>query len=277
MKDDKSSADAIIIFVNYLLKMIDQSKLRFNEDVFLTRIFDKYYVKSDEYSNLLVQDIPKRQRVNIAIQVILKREEGDIYSLGFFLKALLQKLESAELSRVCKVISDELKFATENEDIRCLLHICPGKYWDKIEPAVRMRIENILYDDFSKGTYDLEDGKCGEHGALATWITEEHLLKFGDLERWTQQAIDMIRIENTRAANYVNCYFWQKICSANRDEITQSLKDHFRYGLESNYGTVVSRLREIIEWDETHPWWNVFAKELEKYPDIKYDPNGLPF
>ena len=34
MADDKQSTDAIIIFINYLLRLIDQSKLRFNENDF---------------------------------------------------------------------------------------------------------------------------------------------------------------------------------------------------------------------------------------------------
>ena len=40
MSDDKLSTDAIIVFINYLLRLIDQSKLRFNEEDFLERIFD---------------------------------------------------------------------------------------------------------------------------------------------------------------------------------------------------------------------------------------------
>ncbi len=90
MSDDKSSTDAIIVFINYLLRLIDQSKLRFSEEDFLDRIFDHYYVKNKEYSDLLVQDIPKRQHANIAIQTILiRRNEGDIYALGFFLEVYL--------------------------------------------------------------------------------------------------------------------------------------------------------------------------------------------
>lgn len=100
MTDDKLSADSIIVFINYLLKLIDQSKLRFSEEELLARVFDPYYVKTKEYSKLLVQDIPKRQRANIAIQTILKRNSGDIYALGCFLQELLEQLEPAELSRV---------------------------------------------------------------------------------------------------------------------------------------------------------------------------------
>ncbi len=102
MIDDKVSTDAIIIFINYLLKLIDQSKLRFNEEDFLERIFDPYYVKTKEYSSLLVQEIPKRQRANIAIQTILRRNEGDIYALGYFLDSLFAELKMLKFREYTK-------------------------------------------------------------------------------------------------------------------------------------------------------------------------------
>lgn len=277
MTDDKLSADAIIIFVNYLLKLIDQSKLRFSEEEFLTRIFDKYYVKTDEYSDLLVQDIPKRQRANIAIQTILNRNEGDIYALGYFLKALLSQLESADLSRVYKVVSDELRATTDYKDIRYLVHICPGEYWDKIEPVVRIRIETILYEDFSNGTYDELTNTCGECGALATWITQEHLMRFGKLVQWTRQTVELIESDNAEAVAYVKHYFWDKICDINRDNIGWPLKYYFQRGLKNNDETIIAQLKDIIEWEEDHPWWVVFSNELKEHPEIKYNPEKLPF
>lgn len=277
MIDDKLSADAIIIFLNYLLKLIDQSKLRFNEADFLERIFDPYYVKTEEYSTLLVQDIPKRQRANIAIQTILRRDEGDIYVLGCFLYSLFTQLESAEVSRIYKVISDELRTATEHKDIRYLVHICPPKYWNQIEPSVRIRTESILYEDFSNGSYNKATEKCGICGALATWITEEHISNFGEKEKWTRQAVEMIQSDDEEIVAYVKTYFWGKICNINRTNIAWSLKYYFQKGLRNNNQEIVDQLKDIIEWEENHPWWDIFEEELKDHPDIKYDPEKLPF
>lgn len=277
MSDDKSSTDAIIVFINYLLRLIDQSKLRFSEEDFLDRIFDHYYVKNKEYSDLLVQDIPKRQHANIAIQTILRRNEGDIYALGFFLEALFSQLESADLSRVYKVISDELKITTDYSDIRYLVHICPSKYWNKIDTAVRIRTETILYEDFSNGTYNETTERCGQHGSLATWITTEHLIRFGQLEKWTRQAVAMIQSDDNEIVAYVKEFFWEKICDINRTNIAWSLKYYFQNGLKHNDQEIIDQLKDIIEWEEDHPWWDVFAEELKDHLDIKYDPEKLPF
>ena len=247
MVDDKVSTDAIIIFINYLLKLIDQSKLRFNEQDFLERIFDPYYVKTKEYSSLLVQEIPKRQRANIAIQTILQRNEGDIYALGYFLDSLFTQLENAEVSRVYKVISDELRTTMDDRDIRYLVHICPANYWAQIEPSVRIRTESILFDDFSNGRYNETTEKCGKHGALATWITENHISNFGSISEWTRQAVAMIQSDDEEIVAYVKTFFWNKICNVNRNNIAWSLKYYFEKGLKNNNQQIIKQLKDIIE------------------------------
>lgn len=279
MVDDKFSADSIIIFLNYLLKLIDQSKSRFSEKEFLSRVFDPYYVKSEEYSNLLVQDIPKRQRANIAIQTILNRHEGDIHALAYFLDALFEQLDTLELSRVYKVVSDELKTTILDVDIRYIIHICPAKYWKRIEPLVRMRIESILYEDFSKASYNAEKRQCGRHGALATWITTAHLENFENLEMWTLQTIKMIQSDDSNIVSYIEEYFWDSICYANQENITWPLEDYFRTGLEKSDAQVIQNLKRKIIWDKDHPWWTVFKDELKQYPDIKFEEflEELPF
>lgn len=277
MKDNQSTCDSIIVFINYLLQMIDKSKLSFDENEYLKRVFDPYYVKTKEYSDLLVQEIPKRQRANIAVQVILQRSSGDIYVLGLFFESLLKQLESSELSRVFKVIDDELRITQNEEDIRYLVNMCPGEYWNHIEETVRMRTEAILYNDFSKGSYYEETEEWGEYGALATWITETHFENFEELEKWTRQAVDMIQSQNENVVSYVDTYFWRMVCQVNRNNIAWSLKRYFQKGLKDNDQQVIERLKDVIEWDEDHPWWYVFEEELKEYPEIKYDKDKLPF
>ncbi|MBQ9766734.1 MAG: TIGR02391 family protein [Lachnospiraceae bacterium] len=269
IQDDKETADAIIVFINHLLSLIDKSKLSFEVEDYLKRVFDPYYVKSDEYSKLLVEEIPKRQRCNIAIAVVLRKEQGNIYTLGYFLEALFQKLEPEEISRVCKVISDDLRTTTEHKKIRYILNIVPEEYWAGIDMAVRMRIENLLFEDFSKGSYDKEKEECEKYGALATWITEKHLSSFSFLDKWTRRALEALESENEKEKAYVQEYFIEKIYAANRDNITYPLKYYFREGLKSGNKEIIDIIEEEIMWDENHPWRTVFEKEIELYPRLK--------
>ncbi len=275
MKDSQLTCDSIIVFINYLLQMIDKSKLSFDEKEYLKRVFDPYYVKTEKYSDLLVQEIPKRQRGDIAIQVILQRNDGNIHSVGLFFKALLQQLEPSELSRVFKVIDNELKTTQDESDIRYLVHMCPGEFWPQIEQTVRMRTETILYEDFSKASYNEKIGKCVGHGNLATWITESHLRNFDGIIKWTGQAVNMLQSNNKGAISYIKEFFWYKICHVNKENITWPLKYYFDQGLNDHDQEVIEQLIDQIVWDEKHPWWAVFEEGLKKYPDIK--PEELPF
>lgn len=276
--DSKATADAVIHFVNYLLGLVDNSKLSFDVEDFLKRVFDPYFVETVQYAKLLIQDIPKRQRADIAITTILRRREGDVYALGCFLHTLLDQLEDAQLCSVCKVVSDELKVTTERQDIRYLLHIIPAGLWPRLDQAVRLRTESILFEDFAKASYDIVSGDCGEYGSLAAWVTAEHLMHFAQLDKWTKQTVDMLRSIDLTQSDYVETYFWEKICRANTEKITMPLWWYFKQGLQAGDTEILDRLDQQIKWRQDHPWWNVFRKELEAYPEIQYrEPVDLPF
>ena len=60
-KDSKEDAIAIILFVNYLLNVIDKSKSSFSIEKFIHQVYDDYFHPTEEYGQLLVNDIPKKQ------------------------------------------------------------------------------------------------------------------------------------------------------------------------------------------------------------------------
>lgn len=277
IRDTKSDADAIIIFIDYLLALIEKSKLSFEEEDFLVRVFDPYYVKTEEYSDLLVQEIPKRQRANIAIATILQRNRGEQEALRYFIHSLFKQLEEPEISRVYAVVSDELRTTTDVQDITLLIYICPGALWTKVERSVRLRTESILYEDFSHASYNSFIEECGEKGAYAACISRNHLMNFTDIAKWTQTAVDFLEGDDEGLTAYVDKFFWEKICEANKADITYPLRYYFSSGLKKRNKKVIDKLKNQIIWEENHPWWKVFEQELKSFPDIKYDEDALPF
>ena len=87
----------------------------------------------------------------------------------------------------------------------------------------------------------------------------------------------MIQSEDEEVVAYVKTHFWDKICDINRTDIAWSLKYYFQKGLKNDNQEIIDQLKDIIEWEEDHPWWKVFDKELVSHPDIKYNPDKLPF
>lgn len=242
--DTKEDADSIIYFISYLLKMIDKSKLCFEESIFLSRVYDKYFVKTKEYAELLVSEIPKRQRVNIAISIILKRQNGDIDSLAYFIDALFEKLEDSDITQVYKVISEEIKYTSLDSEIRTILHICPAKYWMKVDKAVRIRIENILYESVKLGKYDSESKKC-RYGSLGTWIKADHFMNFDGLDEWTRLIVKKIENGDDEEKTYIDKWLWKDICVANYNKINYSLEQYFKKGLKNKDETIINKLYKL--------------------------------
>ncbi len=273
ISDDKPETDSIIIFINYLLKIIDKSKISFEKSEFIKRVFDQHYVPSQEYSDLLANEIPKRQRADIAISVILERQAGDIDNLQFFISSLFKLLEETEISRIYKVVSEELKMTSDPIDIRTILHICPAKYWCKLDKIVKIRIENIVCNDIYSGSYNSETDKC-EAGALGTWIETDHIKCFQDFDTFMYKIIKKLESGNKQEKDYINKYFWYKICKANHDNINQWLVRFITTGLQSYNDELIKKITNELIFEEDHPWWKVFEEELKLYPPARRKPSG---
>ncbi len=277
IKDTKKETDAIIIFVDYLLSIIDKSKLSFEEELFLKRIFDEHFVKSKEYSDLLIEEIPKRQRASLAISIIKRRVNGDVYCLAYFMTSLFEKLDQVEISRIYKVVSEELKYTSSFKDIQTILKICPAIYWSKIDRAVKLRIEKLLEEDVKLGQYDIEQDEINENGSLGTWISAEHLVHFENISSWNYLLVNKLKSTNKLEYDYIITYFWSKLCKINRDNLEYSFKLFIQNAFKTNNEKIVKKIESEIEWDEDHPWWEIFKDELKDYPDIKINDIDMPF
>lgn len=270
--DRKEDADAIIYFVNYLFKIIDSSESAFEEEAYLNRVFDKYYVKSEEYSKLLVKQIPDKEKINIAIKIVLKIDKGDIYALQYFMKVLLEELDTDDKKQLFNLISDLLKLTDNYPVIRSLLYIIPGEYWVNIDRVVGIRLDNILQSDVKMGMYDLKnDILCDDsYGALGTWITKEHLKSFCNIEEWTNLLVDKLESNNEYEIQYVLKYFWDILCDINYEIINKRLIKYFKNQLRADNKEIIERFLYNIMFNNIHPWWDVFKEELDGYSDILY-------
>jgi uncharacterized protein (TIGR02391 family) len=166
--DSNADANAIIVFVDYLVRVIDQSKTPFTKSIFLSRVFDPYFVENDKYAELMASEIPARKRLDVMIDVFRKKEEGDGRKLRYFVKALLSKLSEEEIQELYKVISDELKDTGSEPAIRRTLQLFPIENWHRVDEISRLRIENRLLKSIEEGAYDGAKEKIYS-GSLGTW------------------------------------------------------------------------------------------------------------
>ncbi|PFP10145.1 TIGR02391 family protein [Priestia megaterium] len=275
--DNKKDADSIIHFIDYILKSINNSTTSFEPTLFFNRVFEEHYVCSEEYSNLLVQEIPQRQRANFAIEVILKRKRAsNIDNVRSFLSSLFPTLEPADISRILKVVSEELTQITSDYNIQTMIHVVPAHHWHKLDKVVKLRIENILFKSMMSGR--VVNGKCLA-GHLATWITAEHLSQFDNFDKWMKEIMRMHTVGTDGEQFYIKEFFWKKTVKSNRYNINRHVKFYFETGLNSNSKEVIEEFKDIVEFEKDHPWWEIFKDSIKNHPEIRYDDilEGLSF
>ncbi|NQT26162.1 TIGR02391 family protein [candidate division KSB1 bacterium] len=177
--DSKEEADAIIYFINYLLSILDKSKTPFTKSTFLKRVFDENYVENERYSDLLVEEIPVKLRLEISLDVFKNKQETDGKKISYFYKSLIDKMTNKEVDQFCDVVSEELKNTNENDIIRIIIQLFPKDKWEKLDEMARLRMENILIKSVKKGEYKISLKKLVE-GGLGTWakvIFDKMILK----------------------------------------------------------------------------------------------------
>ena len=239
-KDSISDADSIILFIDYLTKIIDQSKTPFTKHDFLERVFEENFVPKKRYADLLVNEIPKKQRLDIFIEVYMLKEQGDGEKLKIFFDSLIEKLNKDELNEVYGTISNELK-TTDNDDIiRIILRIFPPNFIENCHEISRLRLENKLIESIRSGRYIPNSDNC-LRGTLGTWAADscEYFILKDDL---ISVLLNKLSSSDDQNQDYVfNYFFWtlQKLVNPPSDRIVNIINNGLKSGNEKFYGALI--------------------------------------
>jgi uncharacterized protein (TIGR02391 family) len=203
--DGKADADAIVYFLDYIIRIIDKSKTPFTRADFLARVFDDGFVEDDRYATLLVKEIPGKQRFDVFIEAYQKREDGKGHKLKYFFHALYKRLSRDEKAQVCQLVSQELKSVESDSAVRTAIQVMPENCWEKYDESARFRVESRLISSIKEGRYDSATQKC-PHGALGTWAT--HICKHFRLKAEMLSALTAkLESSDLREQDYVFAYF----------------------------------------------------------------------
>lgn len=213
--DNKDDADAIILFVNYLLKIISESKSPFTKSEFLNKVFDPHFPDNIRYSELLVSEIPIKYRLDILIDTFREKYRGDPKKLRTFFQAILKKLKSDEISQLSDIISEELEHVSEESTIRETILILPLEFWKNLKESVRIRTEHILTESIKSGKYDSINENCNS-GSLGTWANS--LLKdFISKDDVLFILLNKLGSDNKLESDYIFKYFFSSLFRALKD------------------------------------------------------------
>lgn len=274
--DSEKDAGAIILFINYLIKTIDQSKSPFTKTDFLKRVFDPDFVRKERYAKLLVDDIPVKQRLEVFIDVYRRKHMAEGENLRYFVCALLKRLKKEERSQVFQLVSEELKNTNNNTIIRFIIQIFPSSYWKLFDESARLRTENKLIKSIADGRYNKMAHKCtaGGFGAWAERISKEFILK--------DQLIDtlLMKLESPdiQEQDYIFRFFFNCFLNLISQPTPKTVKIISK-GLNEGDKRYYDEVGYLIESSQS--WAAAFSKLYENFverePTPTVEEDDLPF
>jgi len=167
-EDTKDTADAIILFVNFITSIISQAKEPFTNEEWSKRVFDADFVASDRYAKLLASEVPPKKYNEALITLYRDKATGDGDKLRYIFRALIGLAGDDQIDDFLAVVSDDLRTTQQDVEVRLALQVLPERLWPRISEVARLRIENKLIQSIASGLYEWVQRKCTA-GSLGTW------------------------------------------------------------------------------------------------------------
>lgn len=278
IEDKQETADAIIYFINHLLSIIDRSEEPFVISKFMKRVFDPDFYKSQQYAELLVDEIPTNKRFDVLVAIYRDKLEGDIYAVSLVIQALITKLSEEQVKQFVTIVSDELATVNEEKEFRYNLHLLPSNLWEQLNEVSRLRAENRVIKAIKEG--EAVGDNC-RRGALATW-SRAHFRYFKLKEQVGLAFVEKLESHDLKSQFFVVKYFLGQLPDVvfNSHRIQRCVKaisNNIRNGNES---TIRNALIDNI-YSLPENWQKSFVDSLKDLIDETESPNylydGTPF
>ncbi|MDD2475087.1 MAG: TIGR02391 family protein, partial [Dysgonamonadaceae bacterium] len=162
-EDNEEDANAIILFINHLLKLIDKSKGAFSIESFLGRISDKSFVDNDLYVDLLIETIPKNKYFDATFELFKFKDHLPVKNLQPVFHNLLRELTVEQYEQIIDAASGELRYTDDDDCITKTIALI-GHSWDHISEDAKLRAENVLIKYLDNAKY-ADNLNINHHGS----------------------------------------------------------------------------------------------------------------
>lgn len=204
-EDKKETADAIILFLNYTIGIIQKAKGPFALDEWIERVFDPDFVGSERYANLLVAEVPPKRCLEALSTIYHKKIEGDGEKLKLVFSRLVERIGDNQYDELLSIVSDEMRIAQDEATIRRTLQIFPPKLWPRVDEVARLRIENKLIRSVESGKVNSSTRRTTS-GALGTWARD--FVRYFSLKNEVYQVLREKLTRTEEEQSYVALFFW---------------------------------------------------------------------
>lgn len=271
--DSQPETDALILFVNYLLKLIGHARASFSVDECVNRIVEKNFVPADRYAELLVEEIPPRQRLQVILSVYHRKTETEGTNLRFFFNSAIQRMTPEEVQELFQAISAELREDTDDAVLRSVLQLLNHDYWAKIDEVARLRSENRLIRNMKDGRYARTTDKCLS-GALGTW-SRRFWPHFSLKAEILNALVEKLQSSDPESQDYVLKYYF-----SNLDSLAEGPPYILQYVVAERLKAGDSRFKEALQFIALSKWtWgdSVTTANQSFQPAEAVDDGEIPF
>lgn len=202
--DSQRDADAIIGFIDHIIRRIDDAYNHFDIDAYKARVFDPLFVESLEYAQLIVSEVPAAELPIVFETVFAERATGDPKRLALFFRALFQRMSEQQREGAARLVSESLRQTRKSADITSIIRFLRPGMWPLLAADARARTEASIIASVSEGKRDVYAGVT-TGGGLGTWANT-----FGrhfDRKRDLVEAIRRLLYQDWYTQNYVGQYF----------------------------------------------------------------------
>jgi len=171
--DKKETADKIILFVDYVLEYVRDSKQPALVQDWLEFVFDENFNNTKKYAEIVLQEIPEKKRYELLVSIFRDRERAKQNLLNNLVNELMNIIKSEELQEFLDNLNKELLYCSDNQSLRMFLSLFPPEKWECLIPLTKLKIEHMVQRSLEQGMMFYE-GYSEEYtinsiGTLSAW------------------------------------------------------------------------------------------------------------
>lgn len=275
-------ADAIILFIDYLLKQIDHTGGTTKIQDIEKLLHDRNFTASEEYADLLLKEIPKKKRYDLLIELYKDRINLPQHVLNHFIDKLIESLTKTEKSDFIRIVSTNLMMCKDDAELRMYFHYFMRNTYDEVDRLAKLRVEDFVIKSIRKGEiidrFNPEHGQlekdCNVEGSLATWIIR-HIDLFEKKEQMVEEMFLKLKSPNKNCVDYVFNYFKTIVFDSSielQSWQVSIIKEKLNAGDERFYNA----LFYIMELAEESEWSKLFRTDFDAFNSAETSKSKLP-
>lgn len=284
--DKKETADTIILFINYVLEFVRDSKQPALVEDWLKFVFDNNFNNTKEYAEIVLQEIPDKKRYELLVSVFRNRNRAEENLLNNLVNKLMDNIKSDELQEFLDNLNKELLYCNDDNNLWMFLSLFPPEKWNFLIPLTKLKIEHMVQNSLEQATMFYED--CGfdeipdyihnTQGTLSIYAAK--FAPFFDTKEKIFRTIgNKLGSKDANERNFIIQYY-KDIIFGEESTKNASLKYGIQKSLKYFDKEVYDHIEFLCDYMEDAEIKAAFGKEIEiakqHFNDLEFE-NEIPF